>query len=70
MAYFLGDKQVFEVKRSNIGLAISNDEVKEIYKLSADRYVMPNGQKNSKNLVEIGSDERSVLALDRMSEQV
>ena len=38
LAYFIGDRQVFNEKRSHLGMVISNDEVKEIYKLSADNY--------------------------------
>ncbi len=41
LAYFVGDKQIYEKEKCCIGVVISNEEVKEIVKLVADGYELP-----------------------------
>lgn len=73
LAFFLGDKQLFNKKRSHLGIVISNDEVKEIYKLSADKFKIDNSYFPTKNKVSVDiktEEGEEVVSLDRMSEEI
>lgn len=63
LAYFVGDQEVFEKERCHVGVVISNEEVKEIYKLSADGYQMPTKANFSKNRIMVEKPKENKLGV-------
>ena len=74
LAYFLNDYQVFDEDHPHLGLVISNEEVKQIYKMNADQYVIDKEVRPNKRRIIINKDvvenvEEGIF-MERLSEAV
>lgn len=74
IAYFLNDYQLFNEDHTHVGVVISNDEVKEIYKINANEYniedePVPNKRRIIIDKKGVDSVEDSI-SMKRLSEDV
>ena len=66
----MGDRQIFTTNSNNVGFVVSNEEVKEIYKLNADEFVIDKELRNSeyRAIVISKEEQNNSIAIERLTE--